>query len=385
MSIKYKSIGITSKSRRHNTEFILEGTSSVGVSNTISNYSVPDMGRIHEYDTYLSDLEFNIDLERYVSNYTSENNKCLGSFLHKMFTFGGTPKYSISTGPSNYRESVFLRNFGTAITGNNASDIDEYDLFLYAEKENTTRLTGNITERLFCYNIYKSLLNSISYEISTKSILKENLSFSSNRLIVENLSYDKSVIVSRQFNNGVYSRVITDRDFSKTYSVLPEILTNLTQNNTVFLDGFNVFGIQSIKASLDFDYHRIFNDGLNSYLTTNPNLNKTLRIPLNIDFEIEVIALSGFAENVELHHDKNKEQQIRIVFECSNALNNAKEYFVINLGKKNKLNSVTVENINTDNNLVSYKLNYSNKNSDFLVYYTNNTNFSQCEQNLERY
>lgn len=384
--IFYACQGITVNPRNPSGEFYLNGVQSFGTDYNFGTTVLPDIGRSQKKDTLYNPISGTINLERFVSNYTTQTDRCLGPFLHRILCYGGSPSFSQSNGPSTYRSKYLPKIWGNCITGNTSSDIREFDIKLILQKDNSTLLNSTPANQIVALNFTKALLTNISYSISVTGGLREGLGFQSKNIVLADSTYTKTQISMPGTNGGQYSKLIRAVDLKNTLSSIPSDLNSIVTGDGLIVDGSSVYGITDISTELQLSYNKIIDEG--RWLgcdDTNNNLWTTLLFPLVINTTFTINARRSFGDSILNTPNEFTKQKIKLVFECKNYDNTSGNYFIIDLGSSNYLSSFSENGGNTDGSIVSYTLTYQNSTNDFSTYFTTTPSSTVSDQTTERY
>lgn len=315
-----------------------------------------------------------------MSNYTDETTRITGPFLH--YVFGQNSLFPLATGPTSYGQGYLPKTHGMSITGT-SSDILEYDLeLLYQHETDILKASKALSSLRF----RRSLLSELSYSIQTQGYLTEGSTFTSKNVEVGTGSYDKLAVYTGGFNNSKFIKTIRSNNFSNTKSVFPPELLEVIDNNT-FVDGSEVLGLTNVSVNLGIDYARQGDQGkwLGSTTSSEANLWAVAQIPFTVGCSFTFTARKSLDNPIKNRPNNFAESKIRLVFDCHNNDGSTGNNFVINLGKKNYLESISISGGSTDGSLVEYTYNYVNSNNDFLTYFTNVSSFTAPEQLAEKY
>lgn len=380
MRISYNSQGLLVTPTRPGSTYYLNGVQSVGSDYELNSQPVPDAGRSQSSRLYLPSSN-SIAIERIMSNYTDETTRITGPFLH--YVFGANSLFPLSTGPATYQAGYLPKTHGVAITGT-VKDILEYDLeLLYHQETDILKASTALSSLKF----RRALLSELSYNIQTRGYLTENMQFNSKNTEIGTGSYDKLAVYTGGFNAGKFIKTIRAQNFSNSKSAFPAELLEVIDNNT-FVDGKEVLGLTNISVNLGIDYSRQGDQGkwLGSTDSTESNLWAVAQIPFAIGCSFTFTARKSLDNAIRNRQNNFAESQIRLVFECMNHDGTSGNHFVINLGKKNYLESISISGGSTGGDLVEYTYNYVNSNNDFLTYFTNVASFTAVDQlSTEKY
>lgn len=382
MRFSYNCQGLLVTATKSGGTCYLNGVQSVGAEYELNSIPVPDAGRSQSTRLY-TPVNNSISIERIMCNYTDETERITGPFLHYIF---GTLNilFPLETGPSDYKTGYLPRTHGLSITGNGDYDITEYDLELLYQQQ-TDILNGS--KALSSLRFNRALLSELSYSIQTQGYLTEGLKFTSKNIEIGTGSYDKLAVYTGDFNDGKFIRTIRAHNFSNTKSVFPTELLEVVDNNT-FVDGNEILGLTGISVNLGIDYSRQGDQGkwLGSTDSTESNMWAVAQIPFTIGCSFTFTARKSLDNAIKNRPNNFAESQIRLVFDCYNHDGTSGNHFVINLGKKNYLESISISGGSTGGDLVEYTYNYVNSNNDFLTYFTNVENFTAVDQlSTEKY
>jgi hypothetical protein len=194
------------------------------------------------------------------------------------------------------------------------------------------------------------------------------------------VSFSKDMITLGEGSHA-FQRLIRGRDFAVDLSNLPAPTNDLLH---AYRDSL-VHGIKEISLSCNISYTDTIDTGVwNGSDATSPNLWKTMKFPLDISTSIKYAVESKIFDQLELV--KNTDdiygyQPIRYVFRCGRYnTTEIPNYFVMNLGRKNRLTSISRSSISTDSGEPEeVTCNYTNNTNDFAIYFTDNTNFTIAE------
>lgn len=280
------------------------------------------------------------------------------------------------TKPTSYSNSYFLKpsNFGHSITGNNSTDVPQFDIDFYLSRNTDTSLTG---EALYKYSLKRALLDSINVSMSAGELITESLSFSSKTARKESVKTIPSNNLPI-FLDGNTKKVFTGADFDKQ-SVLPSEVSDLV-NNSTYIDNSLVLGLQNISISLNINYEQKFDTGIYRGSVSESDSNKWVNIapPLDISCSFTVLAQKGHELDIKAVNDNISKEPIRIIIKGISL------YYVFDLGVKNILNEVSIGEANTDGGFLEYTFTYNNVNNDFAAYTSDNLDFSNIGQTTER-
>lgn len=381
--INFYNTGIQLKDNRTDVAGYLHGVQSVGGSMSVNVFNIPDLGRVSSVD-YEGISSFSIDIERAIGNYSDNSSYIFGPILHHIFSISDT-KFPKATGPTSYKNSFFLSNFGHSSTGNLPTDIKDFDIRL-ATKD--LQYTEESTIE-YDYVFRKCLIKSIDYTIDVGSFLKERISLESKiRLEPTDPEFSKYIInlnettpLSERIN------IVRGHNFDKENSTLPTFLEDLC-NNAFFVDNFIVKGIQNIGMSLSMDYSSPIDTGnvLGAADNEDVNIFKFAKVPLDISIKFGITAQKEIPEII-LKDANFGQSKIIIVFRCpdNDPNSNTPNYLVFHFGKRNRLMSISKSGGSTSGEAVSYDFEYKNTHNDFCCYFTNNTNFSLIEESTEKF
>lgn len=363
---------VTSKNSNPSPEtFYLNGVQSIGVDKSWSTLAIADIGRAQPVDNiYLKQESGSISIDRVISNYTDETDKCVGPFLHKIF-------FKNNTNPTNYKEGFFLKNNGIVSTGNILTDIKEYDISLLYQQPNDIKLTNSPERAIFKGLFNQCLLNSLSYNISQNEIT-ESLGFEFKSLEVStDAEYEKSLVtLGDTYQSGSRIRKkINPRDFNKTQSLFPSILEDVVRNGTMF-DGSEVFGITEISTSISMSYSQVSDEGRwgGTHIEEDNNNLTFLSIPIEVSCNFKFTARKGLSLSLynrpEFNNSYMEKYPIRLAFNSRNFLNSSNDLFIIDMGSKNVATSLEITGGSTSGDLVEYSMGFKNSSSDFVTYFT---------------
>ena len=207
------------------------------------------------------------------------------------------------------------------------------------------------------------------------------LSFSYNgRKFSDDVSFGKDMINLGQ-DSYEFQKLVRGRDFAIDLSNLPAPTNNLLHSYQDTL----VHGIKEISLSCSISYTDTIDTGVwNGSDSTSPNLWKTMKFPLDISTSIKYAVENKIFDQLELvknTDDIYEYQPIRYVFRCGRYnTTEIPNYFVLNLGRKNRLTSISRNSISTDSGEPEeVTCNYTNNTNDFAIYFTDNTNFTIAE------
>lgn len=380
MKIAYYCQGLTLTPSRPGSTYYLDGVQSVGSDYDLASTEVKDTGRSQSTRIYLP-TNNSLTVDRIISNFTDETTRITGPLLH--YIFSANSLYSAATGPTTYKLGYFPKLHGLSLTGT-SSDILQYDLELIYQEESTILDASRAISSLKFMN---SLLTGISYSISTLGYLREGTTFTGRNIEIGSGAYTKSPITTGEFNDGKFIKTIRAHHFDTTNSVFPSELLEVIDNNT-FVDGQEVLGLTEISADLGVEYSRQGDQGkwLGSTTSSETNLWAVAQIPFPISCSFTFTARKSIDTAIKNRQDNFTNQPIRLVFKCHNHDGSPGNYFVINLGTKNYLESISITGGSTDGSLVEYIYKYVNSNNDFLTYFTNTGNFTAVDQSAtEKY
>lgn len=372
MRIFHACHGILITRKDLDTTFYLNGVQSVGWNKDFATINIPDSGRSQPLDTlYVNQQYSSINIDRVVSNYTNEDDKCTGPFLHKIF-FGDNQH------PTHYKQGYFPKKLGVSITGNKTHDIKQFDVTMLYQTDNFEILTNNAGRNLFKGIFNQCILSSFGYTIDTNSIT-ENIGFQYKSCNIDTSSaYEKQeVTLGDIYDTNKIRKIIRPRDFDKTNSVLPDILTGVTDTNT-FFDGSEIFGITEISSSVSLSYNNIVDEGVwAGYNNVDNNMFASLNMPIQIETTIKFTARKGLAMSLFNRPEFSgvggvtaKKYPIRLAFKSRNYLNNSDDLFIIELGSKNVITGLDVTGGDTSGNVVEYSMSFINNSNDFFTYFT---------------
>jgi hypothetical protein len=376
--IQFFNTAIALKDRRSQQHSLLHGIQSADFSFNQEVFNIADVGRMAQRSVYVPHTG-TINITRVFSQLYSDPYLLVGPFLAHLFAFNGI--YG-PDGPNSYKHSLLLHreNLGYSITGNTAFDIRSFDFYINYPKEDENFFTSTrILELNNC------LLTSIKYSFTPTDAPTETLSFSYNgRNFGDSVSFNKDIITMGE-NPSKQLLLLKGRDFNYNLSKLPQPIDSLLHNYKSTL----VHGITGIDVSCDINHISQKDVGVwNGSSETSPNLWKSTSLPLTVNTSIKYTTENKIFD--ELANVKNTDNiydfdQIRYVFK-TNLYNNfdLPLYFVLNIGKKNKLTSISRSSVDTSGGLEEITCEYSNVNNDFATYFTDSTNFEQAEQRDEK-
>lgn len=350
--------------------FYLNGIQSIGVDKSWSTLAITDTGRAQPVDNiYLKQENGSITIDRIISNYTDETDKCVGPFLHKIF-------FKNNTDPKNHKEGFFLKNNGIVSTGNIPTDIKEYDIQLLYQLDDDVKLTSTAERAIFKGLFNQCLLNSISYNINQSGIT-ESLGFEFKSLEVStNAQYDKSLVtLGETYDGSRIRRKINPRDFNQARSLFPSILENIVKNGT-FFDSSEVFGITEISVSISMSYSQVSDEGRwgGSHIEEDNNNLTYLNLPIEVSCNFKFTARKGLSLSLynrpEFNNSYMEKYPIRLAFNSRNFLNSSNDLFIIDMGSKNVATSLEISGGSTSGDLVEYSMGFKNSSSDFITYFT---------------
>lgn len=381
--IRYYQTGIQFKDNRTSVAGYLHGTQSIDFNIDVPMSEFFDVGRLGKR-SFEKSLAYNITLERFVSNYSNNPSLIFGPLAHHIFAVSDT-KYSRYSGPSSYKESYFLNNFGSTNTNNLSTDIKDFDIRI-ATKE--LQYTGpEVPEYDLLFK--KSMLTNLEYSIEAGSYLKERSVFKSSiRKDSTDSDFGKSIINLNEITpQNERINLVNAYRFNKQYTTIPTFLANLC-NDSWFVDNSVVLGIKSINMSLGITYGIPVDFGrvLGATNEEEVNLFKRIYPPLESTISFSVIAQKEIPELL-LQDETFGMSRIVIVFQCPNfnPASNTPNFLVFHFGKRNRLASISKSGGSTGSGPVEYTFEYKNINNDFCCYFTNGTNFSLADENLEKY
>jgi hypothetical protein len=372
MRIFHACHGILVTRKDDDATFYLNGVQSVGWNKGFDTINILDNGRSQPIDTLYTNQQYSsISIERAVANYTPEADKCVGPFLHKIF-------FNDNHHPTNYKLGYFPKKFGMCVTGNKNHDIKQFDLTMLYQTDTGLKLENNGARNLFRGIFNQCLISSFGYNIDRTNI-RENIEFQYKSCKVDtNSSYAKEQVTLGEIYDGNNIRnLIRPRDFDKAYSLLPDILTGITDTNT-FVDGSEVFGITEISSSIQLSYNNILDEGKwNGYNDTDNNMWTSLQLPLNVETTIKFTARKGVAMSLYNRPEFSgvgavtaKKYPIRLAFTTRNYSNSSDDLFIIDLGSKNVINSLDVTGGDASGGNIEYSMSFRNFSNDFVTYFT---------------
>jgi hypothetical protein len=374
--IFYASMGCLITEHTTDKTFYLNGTQALSVDNNWNVITIPDTGKCQPIN-YLYDSSYGIDIniERVVGNYSDPTlARCTGPFLHKIF-------FENNTKPEDEKKAFFIKNLGLCKTGHKLTDLKEFSISVYHQKDNDVILENDPSRSIHKFIYDRCLLNSVSYSIDTKKIT-ESLSFTGHS--VQNKPsdayYAKDLLVMNEPYNGSNhtNRLITPRDLSLQYSIFPEILNDVIKIGDYF-DSKEVIGIKEVNINLGIEYQKINDEGNWDASLDTYNMLSSIYIPLNISFSVKFLCRksSAFDFKNRPEFDPNespkqtvKKYQFRLAFKTKNFINTSDDLFIIDLGKKNVLNGISYSGGSTSGDLVECEMQFSNFSSDFITYFT---------------
>lgn len=375
---QFYNTAIALKDKRSQQYSLLHGIQSADFTFEQNIFNIKDVGRMAAQNVYVPHTG-TINFTRVISQLYFDPYILVSPFLAHIFAFNGL--YS-SDGPSSYKHSMLLNkgNLGHSMTNDLSNDVRAFDFFINYPKENETFLTSTrILELNNC------LLTRVEYTFNATEAPIETLSFSYNgRKFGDDVSFNKDIITMGDSPRKELL-LLRGRDFNYNLSSLPNPVNNLLHNyrDTV------VHGINEISVACSINYKAQRDVGVwNGSGDTSPNLWKSVSLPLDITSSITYTTENKIFD--ELGNVKNADslygfEPIRYVFK-TNLYNNTEipSYFVLNLGKKNRLTSISRNSVSTSGEVEEVTCEYKNVNNDFATYFTDNTNFSIAEQTTEK-
>lgn len=384
MQFIYKGVMITDD--RSNASAYLHGVQDFNFDLS-SNYKIlQDIGRMVP-DAISLPEEITFSIKRVVANWSNDPTKLFSPFPHWFSAIVGSA-YSPLSGPTTYK-NAFLTNaesLSYSSYGDPSQRLRSFTVDLAYSKKNNQFAGGEIDSKT---SFNKSLLTNVSYNISTGGVLEESLSFVSAMMNdTEAPDFVKSVVTLGEVDSTNKNlNLIKGMDFDKGLSVLPEELIDYTPSDYI-VDNSIVYGIQDIQVDLNLTYKRFADTG--QYAGSNSeNSNKwaLLNIPVGVSCSF-TCNNNKTINNIFRKKIRNLNPSlIRLVFRCSNydLSNTVQNYFVINLGSNNRLQSIKQSGGSTSGGESAYSLDYINSHNNFCCYFTNHTNFHLIEQQIEKY
>lgn len=381
--IRYYQTGIQLKDNRTDVAGYLHGAQNIDFTIDVPISEFFDVGRLGKR-SFEKTLNYNINIERVISNYSDNTSLIFGPLAHHIFAISDT-KYSRYSGPSSYKESYFLNNFGYTNTNNLSTDIKDFDIRIATK---SLLYTGPEPVE-YDLAFRKSLLTNLEYTIEAGSYLKERSVFKSSiRKDSTDSDFGKSIINLNEITpQGERINLVNGYKISKQYTTLPTFLSNLS-NDSWFVDNSIVLGIKSINMSLGLNYGLPTDSGrvLGATNEEEVNLFKRILPPLESTVSFSIVAQKEIPEFL-LNDETFGMSRIVVVFQCSNfnPASNTPNFLVFHFGKRNRLSSISKSGGSTESGPVEYTFEYNNVNNDFCCYFTNSTNFSLADENLEKY
>lgn len=365
---------------RPGSTYYLNGVQSIGSDYELGSMSIRDDGRSQANQRLYTPTSNSMTIDRIMSNYTNETTRITGPLLHYIHTANSS--YPQATGPASYRAGYLPSLNGVSTTGS-ASDILQYDIELLYQQQNDILNTSKAISSL---KFRRALLTGVSYAISTGGYLREGTTFSSKNIEVGSGSYTKLPVTTGTTNAGKFIKTIRSHHFNYANSALPTELLEVIDNNT-FVDGKEITGLTEISTDVAFGYIQGGDQGkwLGSSDTTEANLWTTAQFPFEISCSFTFTARKSIDTAIYNRPNNFSESSIRLVFDCMNYDGTSGNAFVINLGKKNYLQSISISGGSTSGDLVEYTYKYVNSNNDFLTYFNNVGNYTAANQTTERY
>jgi hypothetical protein len=356
-----------SSAKKSLTDEFLYGVQSVSIDNDFQLFPLKDIGRSQETPLYLGPAN-QITIERLWSN------------LSNIIT-------DHDSAPATYAAGHLLNpaNLGHSIVNQPATDIREYDIKLVYAPDTATTISG---EALDIVTYYRSLLTGINYEFSTQGPFKETLTFVNKIMNKEADNTIPSATLplflagTRESNYEIFTR----KNFDKTNSDLPSEVSDMASLGQ-YKDGSEVLGITNITVDVNIDYVRKIDTGRWRGADTQSQVNlwATVSLPIDVSCSFTITARRSFQQSI-LNSDKNfTDQRIMLVVASINTTDRTPSYYVVDLGNKNRLTSISVKGGDTGGNLAEYTLTYKNYNNDFSTYFRSDTSFTNTEQTTEKY
>ena len=381
INVQGHNVGINFKNNKTGIAGYLHGVQSYSSRSTINSYSIFDSGR-----TSVASVEEGgeviLTITRVISNYSDDTSKVFGPLLHYIFAVSDN-KYNIASGPSSYKQSYFLNNFGYAnVTP--ANRIANFDIGVVIKDGVYHESSSGFVDG----NIYQSCkLVALEYSLDSLSVFTETSTFICKSKDVLPTAFPKSQVTMEVIDaTNKILKLISSDTFNMGLSIIPPSV----QSNYISSDVVNdkkIHGIKQITMSLAIQYTYLDDVGIVRGITNSSELWQwcTVGIPLGVDTSISIVASNDYHSN-NITKYLNDNNQIRYVFQTvnHNPSITANNYLVFDLGKKNIIRGFD-QSLPESNGLLEVTVKYSNTNNDFCTYFANHTNFNTIEQQLEKY
>lgn len=361
----------------------VHGTQNVSMTTNIGSLTHFDTGR-SQNKTQDSPSDYTLNIERVLCNYDEGTDYVIGPLLHYIFSIASS-SFPYDTGPVSYRNSHLLNyeNLGYAKTGSSSSDLREFDFDLAYKSNDNSFNVGSVIQNL---SFRRFLLKDYKISIEPNVPIIESSSYVNGEIFsnTTNFSKDKFDIGEMPLKD---MRIIRGNHLVKSSTYLPSTLSTLVQAG-VFVSGTQVLGITKIELGFSIDYSKIQDYGNFRGLSQESDMNlwTCAQVPITINCVFDVDAQQHFQSDIEIINNY-QDERIILVFECARftPASTTPNYFVINLGKKNRLKNIQCNGPSTSGDLQNYSLSYFNTNNDFSSYFTTNTNVTSIDQTTEKY
>lgn len=353
----YGSAGIfASDSKGVMSDNFMHGVQSVSIEQSFDHALIPDIGRSVRGDyPYIRPVN-NVNIDRVFTSFPD--------------VFG----FRLDQVPVSYETGLLLKpsNFGYSITGNDPTDIKQFDLKIAYNLDTESHLVQG-ANALDIIEYKRCLLASAAINMPKNGPFTESLSFSSF------ISNSIGVTIPTNSLPLFATKVYTRKDLDTTNSILPtEVLSNADFNE--FVDGQEVLGLTNISVNLGLGYDQKPNIGEWGGAVVQNDANKwtTVNLPISVTSSFTITARRGQQFSVADAHDNFSVSQILLVINSAPS-----EYMVIDLGTKNIFKSVSMSGGDTSGGLAEYTFEYENFNNDFSMYLRTDANFSAAEQGVQ--
>tara|TARA_A100001201_G_scaffold33089_1_gene35644 strand:- start:162 stop:1253 length:1092 start_codon:yes stop_codon:yes gene_type:complete len=320
----------------------LQNVQSVGVNYSAEAESISDQGRQQQFRSLYAKPEVEITIERNLNH-------------------GFTPFYAATT-PSTYVGGFLLADGNLGMCGwDGSSNLKEYKVELvYMDDQDTSARVANIQYK-YC------LITNISYSFQVGGPATESITLKTHNLVREGTA---TVPVTGGTDSGTNIKrqaYIKPSDEDANSTVIPTELSSIITNDEH--SGL----IQSIEASLDISYEELSDQGTwrGANQTTNPSEQNKWKYVSDVDIETSITAnLTKSIQQDILMKDTNfmgtfpkPDREIKLAF-----TNGASNFFVLDLGKRNYLTSISWSGGDTGGGNVTGAFTYKNDMKEFVPY-----------------
>ncbi len=324
----------------------LKNVQSVGVNYSAEAEGVSDQGRQQQFRSLYAKPEVEITIERNLNH-------------------GFTPFYAATT-PSTYEGGFLLADGNLGLCGwDGSSNLKEYKVELvYMDDQDTSARVANIQYK-YC------LITNISYSFQVGGPATESITLKTNNLIREGTA---TVPVTGGTDSGTNIKrqaYIKPEGAGTNSTVIPTELSSIITKDTGI--GSHNGLIQSIEASMDVSYEELSDQGnwRGANQTTNPSEQNKWKYVSDIDIEASITAnLTKSIQQDILMKDTNfmaafpkPDREIKLAF-----TNGASNFFVLDLGKRNYLTSISWSGGDTGGGNVTGAFTYKNDMKEFVPY-----------------